>query len=119
VPELERNVHITAMKKKCTAFLIALAALSCGREPEPEFTPAETELITTAAGMLARNLAYSPDSSNWSPPPDEEMIAELEALAEQHFKVWPIFFRATADTSSKLEQILIQSQQEEQQLQLL
>ena len=112
-------MHITSMKKKCTAFLIALAALSCGREPEPEFTPAETELITTAAGMLARNLAYPPDSSGWSPPPGEEMILELEALSERHFHLWPLFFRATADTASKLEQILIQRQQEEQQSQLL
>lgn len=119
MPEPEKNLHITPMKMRCTAFLIALACLSCGGEPEPEFTPVETELITTAAGMLARNLAYCPDSAGWSPSPGEEMMLELELMSERHFELWPTFFRAAADSAAKLEQILIQRQQEDQQLQLL
>ncbi len=107
------------MKTRRIAFLLFLTALSCGGEPEPVFTPAETELISTAAGMLARNLAYIPDSSGWSPPPGEEMLMELEAISERHFELWPFFFRAAADSASKLEQLLIQRQQEEQQMQLL
>ncbi len=107
------------MKMRRIAFLLILAALSCGGEPEPVFTPVETELISTAAGMLARNLAYLPDSSGWSPPPSEEMLIELEAISNRHFELWPVFFRAAADSASKLEQILIQRQNEEQQMQLL
>lgn len=108
------------MKKRCTAFLLLLAAaLSCGGEPEPEFTPEEAHLIASAAGMLARNLAYLPDSAGWSPPPGPELIMELEAMAEARVELWPTFFRAAADTAAKLEQLLIQMQLEEQQSQLL
>ena len=77
------------------------------------------ELITVSAGMLARNLAYLPDSSGWSPSPGPEALQALEAMSEANTSLWPVFFRAAADTAAKLEQIMIQEMQEAQQSQLL
>lgn len=99
--------------------MVLLLILSCGSDPGPEFTPEEMDLITSAAGMLARSLAYFPGSAGWSPEPDNEMIAELESLAARQVELWPVFFRAAADTAAKLEQLMIQQQQESQQSQLL
>jgi len=109
------------MKKgfSATVFTLACLCCACGSEAEPVFTLQEQELITTAAGRLARNLAYLPDSEDWSPAPTEEMIHELEAISERHHELWPILFRAAADSASKLEQLLIQRQQEENMMELL
>ncbi len=53
------------------------------------------------------------------PPPDSTAILALEQLALRNVETWPVFFRAAADTASKLEQLMIQAQREEQQFQLL
>lgn len=94
-------------------------AVSCGKGNEPVLAPGEMETVTGAAGMLARNLAYMPDSSGWSPPPNGALMSDLESLAKVHVELWPVFFKAAADTAAKLEQLMIQQQQEQQQEQLL
>ncbi len=121
-PECARNlreVHITAMKTAAAILAALLLAGGCGSEPDEEFTPEEMELITASAGMLARNIAYLPDSSGWSPCPGPEALQALGSIAETNSSLWPVFFRAAADTASKLEQIMIQEMQEAQQSQLL
>lgn len=112
-------MHITPMKTAAAILTALLAAGGCGSEPPEEFTPEEMELITESAGMLARNLAYLPDSSGWSPFPDQEALQALETMAEGNVSLWPVFFRAAADTAAKLEQIMIQEMQEAQQAELL
>lgn len=98
-------------------FLGALSLVSCGNSPGP--SPAEMELVTSAAGMLARNLAYLPDAPGWSQPPDEQMMANLETMAKRNIEIWPVFFRAAADTAAKLEQLNIQQLQEDRQSEIL
>jgi hypothetical protein len=107
------------MKTLLAASILLLLGSSCGGKPAPEFSPGEMEVITAAAGMVARNLAYAPGSPEWSPAPDEAVTAYLDSLAEGHMQLWPVFFRAAADTASKIEQIMIQRTAEEQQSQLL
>lgn len=82
-------------------------------------TAEEARLISDAAGMLARNLAFLPDSTGWSPLPDDETLSRLELMSNEHIDLWPLFFRAAADTSAKLEQLELQAQREEQQFDLL
>jgi len=107
------------MNRNLVCIAIIVIAVSCGEKPGPTLTEGEMELISGAAGMLARNLAYLPDSSGWSPAPDISVISELEGLAAANVEVWPVFFRAAADTAAKLEQIMIQQQQELQLEQFL
>lgn len=114
-----RGLHITPMKTAAAILAVLLATGGCGSEPREEFTPEEMELITVSAGMLARNIAYLPDSSGWSPSPGPEALQALEAMSEANTSLWPVFFRAAADTAAKLEQIMIQEMQEAQQSQLL
>lgn len=112
-------MHIRPMRRIIPFASVLLILVACGGEPGPEFTPEDMELITEAASMTARNLAFLPDSAGWSPPPDSTAILALEQLALRNVETWPVFFRAAADTASKLEQLMIQAQREEQQFQLL
>ncbi len=112
-------MHIRPMKKIILLIPVLFIWLACGTEPGPEFTPEEMELISEAASMTARNLAFLPDSAGWSPPPDSTAIMALERIARRQVELWPVFFRAAADTALKLEQLMIQAQREEQQFQLL
>lgn len=93
--------------------------ISCGDKPATELTPEQLNTISEGAGMLARNLAYIPADSNWSEAPDQALITELELIAERHTDLWPLFFRAAADTANKLEQLELQAQQEAIQADLL
>ncbi len=104
-----------------TVFVLALflAAASCGNKSATELTTEQMELVTTGAGMLARNLSYMPDSAGWSEAPDQELLDELENLAQSHTELWPVFFRAAADTASKLDQLEQQARQEAIQAELL
>lgn len=99
--------------------VISLANLSCGSGEEQRFTREDTELITVTAGMLARNLAFTPEDSMWSPAPDPGSLARLEELAETDAGVWPLFFRAASDSAMKFEQLVINRQAEAQQAELL
>jgi len=93
--------------------------LSCGYDNTDELSSDQIDLIATAAGMLARNLAYLPDSPLWSEPPDESVLGELELMALEHTDVWPLFFRAAADSAGKFEQIELQTQREAIQAEML
>ncbi|MCK5785845.1 MAG: hypothetical protein KAH54_04700 [Candidatus Sabulitectum sp.] len=107
------------MKKRAFILMAFILISSCGDKPATELTPEQLNTISENAGMLARNLAYLPSDSSWSEAPDEALTAELELMAEKHTDVWPLFFRAAADTANKLEQLELQAQQEAIQAELL
>lgn len=113
------HLHITHMNRIALFTASALLIFACGSSEESALTPEETRMISDAAGMLARNLAFLPDSTGWSPMPDGDVIYRLETLSHEHLDLWPLFFRAAADTSAKLEQLQLQEQQELQQFELL
>ena len=114
-----KNLHIRHMKDIIWLLPLCLVFLSCGGEDDPVFTAEEMQLITSAAGSTARNLAYSPEDENWSPAPNGETLAMLEEISSRNVELWPVFFRTAADTAAKLEQILVMEQQEQQQSELL
>ncbi len=107
------------MKKAAILLIPLILLISCGEEPASDLTQEQLNIISTGAGMLARNLAYLPADSNWSEAPEEGLISELELMAETHTDVWPLFFRAAADSAGKLEQLEIQAQREAIQAEML
>ncbi len=104
-----------------TAFLsiLTVIAASCSENPATDFTAEQMNIITTGAGMLARNLAFLPDSAGWSEAPGRELTEQLELMSETNTEVWPVFFRAAADTAMKLDQLEQQAQQEAIQAEML
>ncbi len=92
--------------------ILTLILVGCGEKSTSELTVVQQAKITTGAGMLARNLTYLPGDSAWSEIPSEQYMADLVLIAEEHTEVWPIFFRAAADTAMKIEQLEMQLQQE-------
>jgi len=111
--------HGNTMGKAVFVLTLFLAAASCSDKSASELTVEQMNVITTGAGMLARNLSYMPDSTGWSEPPGQELLDEIENLAQSHTEVWPVFFRAAADTASKLDQLEQQSRLEAAQADLL
>ncbi len=112
-------LHIRGMKKATILLVSAMLLLACGENSDSQLTPEQLSRINSGAGLLARNLAYLPTDSNWTEPPDELFLSELELMAEENIEVWPIFFRAAADTAMKLDQIEIEAQREAIQSELL
>ncbi|PIE51481.1 hypothetical protein CSA37_11545 [Candidatus Fermentibacteria bacterium] len=108
------------MKWKTLASVLAIAAFTgCGSDRETELTEQQITVITRAAGMLARNMAYSPDAEEWSSMPEADTMNLLEELSQEHTDLWPRFFRAAADSSIKLIQLEEQARQEALQLEML
>jgi hypothetical protein len=106
--------------KKTLFLLMSLACLfSCGYKTTDDLSGDQLNFIYTSAGMLARNLAYLPGSPGWCEPPGESVLEELELLAQEHTDVWPLFFRAAADSAGKIEQIELQTQHEAIQAEML
>ncbi len=97
------------MQKYIILITFLLFSLSCGNEKDTTPTAAQMETITTAAGMLTRNLAYNQADSNWSEPPDQMQLKAIEELAKENTVIWPTFFRAASDTAMKLEQLDLQA----------
>lgn len=112
-------LHIRVMKKTTTILIPLILLLACGESSTTELTPGQMNIISTGAGMLARNLAYLPADSNWSEAPGEELISELELMSVKHTDVWPTFFRTAADSAGKLEQLEILAQREAIQAEML
>ncbi len=106
---------------KNTAFLLVslMLLLACGEDSTSELTAEQLSIISSGAGLLARNLAYLPTDSNWTESPDESLLSELEQMSKENTEVWPMFFRAAADTAMKFDQLEIQAQQEAIQSELL
>ena len=96
-----------------------MLSLACGEDSTSELTIEQLSIISSGAGLLARNLAYLPTDSKWTEPPDELLLSELEQMSKENVQVWPTFFRAAADTAMKLDQLEIQAEQEAIQSQLL
>jgi hypothetical protein len=114
---LNSSAYIRNMK---TTFIFpTLLALTLSCSNSAELMPEQLALVSTGAGMLARNLAYMPGDSNWSKPPEAGLLAELEAMAEDRSDIWPLFFRAAADSAAKLDQLEMQARQEAVQAELL
>ena len=97
------------MQKYIILITFLLFSLSCGNEKDTTPTATQMETITTAAGMLTRNLAYNQADSNWSEPPDQMQLKAIEELAKENTVIWPTFFRAASDTAMKLEQLDLQA----------
>jgi len=97
------------MRKNIIFITFLLFSLNCGNKKDTTPTATQMQTITTAAGMLARNLAYNQADSNWSEPPSQMQLRAIEELAKENTVVWPTFFRAASDTAMKLEQIDLQA----------
>ena len=96
------------MKKHLILSAFLIFSLGCGKEKDVIPTATQMESIATAAGMLARNLAFESDNANWSQAPDQAQLEAIEQLAKENVIIWPTFFRAAADSAMKLEQIDMQ-----------
>lgn len=113
-------LHISGMKKTILMVTTLALVISCGGNNETtELMPEQLRIISECASMLARNLAFLPEEPGWSAAPGQELIAEIELMNRTHTEVWPVFFRAAADTATKLNQLEIQAQQEAAQAEML
>lgn len=97
------------MQKHIILSVLLFFLLGCENKEDSIPTASQMQTIATAAGMLARNLAYNQADSNWSEPPTQTQLRTIEELAEENVVIWPTFFRAASDTAMKLEQIELQA----------
>jgi len=107
------------MGKTVFVLILFLTAASCSSKSAADLTAEQMDMLTTGAGMLARNLSYMPDSAGWSEAPGPELLNELEILSQSHTELWPVFFRAAADTAMKLDELEQQFRLEAAQAELL
>lgn len=84
---------------------LLLSSSGCGGSPRSnaEISHGERLLIERAGGVMARHLAFPPDSPEWREAPSESVATAVTAIAARVPSAWTVLYRSASDTLAKLE----------------